>query len=436
MIDTIFALSSGSPPAGIAVIRISGPDALAVHRTFTTGRATDLAARHARLVSLRDPASAGILDRCVAIHFPGPGSATGEDIVEWHVHGGRAVVQAVLRALEDYGQQHGTARPAQAGEFTRRAFENGRIDLNEAEGLADLLSAETETQRKAALRMAEGHFSRRIEGWRVRVLFLAAMVEAQLDFSDEDDVPEEGQSHDLKVEIISLRRELEHELERPSAERLRDGIAVIIAGPPNAGKSTLLNALAGRDAAIVSDIAGTTRDRIEVPVAIGGIAFLLTDTAGLRDETEDTIEAVGIERSRQAMEAADIILWLGDPKAKPRDDAIAIGARCDAPDFQASDAYDLLLSVRQGTGLDALTALLCERAASVLPGEGAYVLHQRQRSALAELVDCLTIAQDNDDWLIVAEELRRARNIIDRLTGKAGVEDMLDGLFGRFCIGK
>jgi len=432
VIDTIFALSSGSPPAGIAVIRISGPDALIVHRAFTAGRATDLAARHARLVSLRHPASADILDRCVAIYFPGPGSATGEDIVEWHVHGGRAVVQAVLRALE----QHGVARPAQAGEFTRRAFENGRIDLNEAEGLADLLSAETETQRKAALRMAEGHFSRRIEGWRVRILFLAAMVEAQLDFSDEDDVPAEGQSHDLKVEIVSLRRELEHELERPSAERLRDGIAVIIAGPPNAGKSTLLNALAGRDAAIVSDIAGTTRDRIEVPVAMNGIAFLLTDTAGLRDETEDAIEAVGIERSRQALEAADIILWLGDPAEKPRADAIAIGARCDAADFQTSDDYDLLLSVKLGTGLDTLTDLLCERAASILPVEGEYVLHQRQRSALAELVDCLDIAQDNSDWLIVAEELRRSRNIIDRLTGKAGVEDMLDGLFGRFCIGK
>lgn len=426
MTDTIFALSSGAPPSGIGVIRISGPSA----GSAIIALAGDLPSpRRARLSLLTDPRDGGVLDRALVLWFPGPGTATGEDLAELHCHGGRAVIAAVEEAL---GLLPGLRR-AEAGEFTRRAFANGRMDLNAVEGLSDLLAAETQQQRRTALLMAEGHFSRRVDGWRRTLLDLSAMTEAALDFSDEDDVPDEGIEARIGEGICALAEDVEAVLAAPSAERLRDGVRVVLAGPPNAGKSTLLNRLVGRDAAIVSDIAGTTRDRIEVPAALGGVAFLFTDTAGLRAETDDRIEAIGMERARGALEAADIILWLGSADEAPRSDAVLVAAQCDRAD---EDRPGLRLSAVTGEGMGELVSLLLDRAKDLLPGEGDYALHQRQRDAAALLQSHLSAAHASGDSLIVAEELRQARHAIDLLTGQAGTEDMLDRLFAGFCIGK
>jgi tRNA modification GTPase len=424
--DTIFALSSGAPPAGIAVIRVSGPQARAALEALARRVPPP---RTVSLALLKDPRDDGPLDRALLLWLPGPHTVTGEDMAELHCHGGRAVVAAVEEAL---GAMPGLRR-AEAGEYTRRAFAHGRMDLTAVEGLADLLAAETQSQRRAALLMAEGHFSRRIEGWRGTLLDLSAMAEAALDFSDEDDVPDAAIEARIGAGIATLAQDVDAILAAPSADRLRDGVRVVLAGPPNAGKSTLLNALVGRDAAIVSDIAGTTRDRIEAPAAIGGTAFLFTDTAGLRGETGDAIEAIGIDRARAALAAADIILWLGDADALPRDDAILVAAQCDRAD---ADRPGLRLSARTGEGMDVLIALLLSRAAALLPGEGDYALHARQRQRVGQVRDHLLAAGSTADLLVAAEELRLARAAIDALTGQAGTEDMLDRLFSGFCIGK
>ena len=425
MTDTIFGLSSGAPPAGIGVVRVSGPSARAALESLAQRVPPP---RQASLALLTDPQDGAPLDRALILWLPGPGTVTGEDLVELHCHGGRAVVAAVEAAL---AAMPGLRR-AQAGEFTRRAFLNGRMDLNAVEGLSDLLAAETQQQRRAALMMAEGHFSRRVEGWRRTLLDLSAMAEAALDFSDEDDVPDAAIERRIGTGIAALGEEIGTALAAPSAERLRDGIRVVLAGPPNAGKSTLLNALVGRDAAIVSDIAGTTRDRIEVPAAIGGTAFFFTDTAGLHEGTGDAIEAIGMDRARAALDAADIILWLGDAADLPRADALLIAAQCD----RDATRPGLQLSARTGEGMDSLVATLLDRAAQLLPGEGDYALHARQRARVGELLAHVEAARHSDDLLVIAEELRQARRAIDALTGQAGTEDMLDRLFSGFCIGK
>jgi tRNA modification GTPase len=431
--DTIFALSSGRPPAGIAVIRISGQLSFYINGLFANN--DDPPLRVAQLRTLRKPGSGDILDQVLVLGFRGPHSATGEDVIEWHCHGGQAVVRAILDAL--HGQTADMdLREAQPGEFTRRAFENGRIDLNEAEGLADLLSAETETQRRSALLMAEGHFSRRLDGWRTDLLRCAALTESLLDFSDEDDVPDEGAVGELKSSLCRLGDDMQAQLAAPSAERLNDGIRVVLAGPPNAGKSTLLNALAGRDAAIVSDIAGTTRDRIDVPVSLNGIAFTLTDTAGLNEKSEDRIEQIGIDRARVAIDQADILLWLGAPSDCPREDAVRVSAQMDRVDWQADGGTDLAVSAVTGENMDKLVDLLCEQASHLIPAEGSYALHARQRESVSRMKAEIAQALTQDDLLIVAEHLRMALGEMDRLVGRAGVEDMLDTLFGRFCIGK
>jgi tRNA modification GTPase len=422
--DTIFALSSGTPPAAIAVVRISGPEADAALEALT---GTLPAPRIARLAALRHGGER--LDDALVLRFPGPHSATGEDVAELHLHGGRSVVAAVLAAL---GGMEGL-RPAAAGEFTRRAFENGRIDLAEAEGLADLLAAETQSQRRAALALAGGALSRQVEQWQQQLLAAAARIEAELDFDDEDDVQarDKGEAGD---EIAALADELELWLNRPIAERLREGLRVVIAGPPNAGKSSLLNALAGRDAAIISEVAGTTRDLVEAPTAIGGTPFLLVDTAGLR-ESGDPVEAIGVERAQASLAAADLILWLADPDSCPdQERAIVVHAKADlaTPDPRA----DVAVSARTGEGIDRLVALMTERASALLPAEGEVAINARHRRALADCRDWLGEAMAADDPLIVAEALRQARTALDRVTGRAGVEEMLDALFARFCIGK
>ncbi|NYF32759.1 tRNA modification GTPase [Sphingopyxis sp. JAI108] len=431
-------MSSGMPPAAIGVVRVSGPGAReALHAL--AGRVPKV--RRASLADLKD-ADGAALDRALIFWFPGPATATGEDLAELHLHGGRAVVAAVEASL---GAMPGLRR-AEPGEFTRRAFENGRIDLAEAEGLADLLAAETESQRVQALGMASGHVSRAVAGWQDRLLGLMAGAEAELNFADEDDV-ETGD--DVARRLISgmgaLAGELGEWLARPAAEVIAEGLSVVIAGPPNAGKSTLINALAQRELAIVSPVAGTTRDVIETPLALDGIAMRFSDTAGLRAESTDDIEIIGIDRAKAAVERADILLWLGPPKEAPdHPRAILIAAQLDrwrgdaAAEAEAALA-DIALSAATGEGMEKLHRYIVEMARTLLPREGEAALRQRQRAALAEAKQWLEIetgSREARDLILLAERLRLAGTALDRITGRAGVEEMLDALFGRFCIGK
>jgi tRNA modification GTPase len=382
----------------------------------------NLVPRHATYCRFRR-SDGGVLDDGIALWFPGPGSATGEDLAELHLHGGRAVVAAVLAELDCQGG----LRPATAGEFTRRAFENGRIDLAQAEGLADLLAAETEGQRQSALVLAEGALGAKVAIWQDSLLQIAARVEADLDFSDEDDVG--GSAVDAPLAM--LLEDVAVLLDAPPAERLRDGVRVVLAGPPNSGKSSLFNALIGRHAAIVTDIAGTTRDRIEAPILIDGAPLLLIDTAGLRDDAADSIEAIGIARTGEALASADIILWLGDAADAP-DGALLVVTKGDLGRFGPGRVVSSLT----GDGMTELRMELLTRVHQLLPRPGALALHQRHRSILAAFVTELSAARAVGDLLIRAEHLRQARAKLDALTGRAGVEDMLDALFGAFCIGK
>jgi tRNA modification GTPase len=426
------------PPAAIGVVRVSGPQAGAALKALA-GRLP--APRQASLSELKD-ANGALLDRALILWFPGPATATGEDLAELHLHGGRAVVAAVEAAL---GAMPGL-RPAVAGEFTRRAFDNGRIDLAEAEGLADLLAAETESQRVQALGMASGHVSRAVAGWQDQLLALMAGAEAELNFADEDDVEVgDAVARRLIAGMGALSGELGEWLARPAAEIIAEGLSVVIAGPPNAGKSTLINALAQRELAIVSPIEGTTRDVIETPLALDGIAMRFSDTAGIRVEGADVIEAIGIDRARAAVEGSDILLWLGPPKeAPPHPRCITIAAQADrwsgnaAAEAKAAHC-DLILSAATGEGMDKLHRTIVDMARTLLPREGEAALRQRQRAALAEARAWLTIeagSREARDLILLAERLRLTATVLDRITGRAGVEEMLDALFGRFCIGK
>lgn len=428
MSDTIFAVSSGAPPAAIGVIRISGPRAgVALHSL--TGR--DVEPRRASLARLTDEAGV-VLDEALVLWFPGPNTATGEDLAELHCHGGRAVLAAVQSAL---GAIDGL-RSAQAGEFTRRAFANGQIDLNEAEGLADLLSAETELQRAAAMASASGAVSGQVEDWRTRVLQLSAQIEAALDFSDEDDV--EALPESFTWNIGALVGEIEAWLERPRSEALKNGFRVVLGGPPNAGKSTLFNALVESEAAITSPIAGTTRDVIERNVAIDGVPFCFVDTAGVRTEageTSDTIEIEGIDRARKQFAAADLVLWLGEEGQGPKG-SWEIAARSDADDFATKPSAKHTISAVSGEGVIDLKRAIVETARQSLPNAGEAALSERQHTLLSNAATALREAQSLTDQLLIGEELRRARLAFDALIGSAATEDMLDTLFGRFCIGK
>ena len=419
--DTIFALSSGRPPAAIAVIRISGPDA---HQAAGAIAGDLPPPRSAAVRELRHPGSGERLDEALVLRFDGPASASGEDSVEFHCHGGRAVVDAVLRALQEIDG----LRVAEPGEFTRRAFENGRIDLTEAEGLADLIEAETETQRKAALALAEGGLKRQIADWQERLLTLSAMAERAIDY-DEEDTPLDST---LMDGCATLAGELNAWLARPRVEPLKDGVRVVVAGPPNAGKSSLVNMIAGTERAIVTDIPGTTRDHIEVPLALAGTPILLTDTAGLRT-SEDVVETIGVERAEALIAAADVLVWLGDTEAAlqhPR--LVRVHPKADLGGDRQAEA--LPVSAKTGEGLAALLERIGELAKSMIPSEGALALNRRQAAELAVAAESL--ASQSDDVVLVAENLRAARAAFDRLTGRAGMEDVLDALFARFCLGK
>jgi tRNA modification GTPase len=422
---TIYALSSGRPPAAISIIRISGPRA---HEAGVRIAASLPEARTAAVRELRDPANGDLLDKALILRFDSPASSTGEDVLEFQCHGGRAVVDAVLRALSGIDG----LREAVPGEFTRRAFENGRIDLTEAEGLADLIEAETESQRKAALAVADGGLRKQIEDWQERLLTLSARAERAIDYDEEDEAIDPA----VLGDCAGLGAELSSWLERPRAEPLKDGIRIVVAGPPNAGKSSLLNVIAGQERAIVTDVPGTTRDHIEVPLSLAGVPLLLTDTAGLR-HTQDRVEAIGVSRAEALVEAADILLWLGDPsESPPHPRLVRVHMKADLPERRAASKGSIAVSAVTGEGLKTLLECVAELAKALLPAEDAIALNRRQAQHIAEAADALGAAATAVELVIVAENLRRARSAFDRLTGRAGVEDVLDALFSRFCLGK
>ena len=423
--DTIFALSSGAPPAGIAVIRMTGPaagDALG----RLCGKVPE--PRVATRVFLRD-AENEILDDGLVLWFPAPRSVTGEDVAELHLHGGRAVIAAVERAIAAIPG----LRRAGAGEFTRRSFANGRIDLAEAEGLADLLAAETEWQRRAAIKSAGGLLSRKVEAWREQLLRFSAEVEAALDFDDEDDVG--GLRDSFHEELRGFGADLDDALALPSAEPLREGFRVALAGPPNAGKSTLFNALIEDEAAIATPIAGTTRDVLVRPVALCGLPFSFVDMAGVHDQSDDQIESIGIERALREIERADLVLWLG-PQGDGPAGAWEIDAQCDLIDKLRKRAPAHRISAITGEGLEELKSSLVDHARHSLPGPGDVALNARQRDLVAHAALHLREAGRLSDPLLIAESLRMARQAFDTLLGRTATEDLLDTLFGRFCIGK
>lgn len=436
--DTIFALSSGRLPSGVALVRISGPAARAA-ALAVAGAVPP--ARHATYAVLRAPGTGEALDRGLVLFFEGPRSATGEDLLELHLHGGRAVVAAILSTLSGLDG----FRPALPGEFTRRAHANGKMDLAEVEGLGDLIAAESEAQRRQALAQASGVLSRRVAGWRARLIRALALVEATIDFADEDDVPEDLTGPAL-LETGLLREELAAALaDSARGERVRDGLSIAIAGPPNAGKSTLLNRLAGREAAIVSHRPGTTRDVLEVHLELAGQAVTLIDTAGLR-ETDDEVEAEGIRRARARAASADLVLWLSEAGAPPPPElahALAVRTKADKVETGAAAPRDagpvLAISAATGQGIDELIALIEARAAELGGGEPALITRERQRlalrDALAHLDRALARAGGGGEDLL-AEDLRLAARALDALVGRVDMEDVLDALFRTFCIGK
>ena len=429
---TIFALSSGRPPAAISVIRISGDDA---HRAAELVAGTLPEPRTARLCEFVDPDSGELIDHGLVLRFDGPASATGEDIIELQCHGGRAIVDRLLAALA----QITGLREAAPGEFTRRAFENGRIDLTEAEGLADLIEAETESQRKAALMLAEGGLRREITGWQERLLALSAIAERAIDHDEDDLAPDPR----LVGGCGELAAELREWLGRPRIEPLKNGVRVVIAGPPNAGKSSLINVIAGQERVIVSDRPGTTRDHIDVPLSLGGLPINLTDTAGLR-ETMDEVEAIGIERASRLVSTSDVVVWLGSEiEAPDHPRLIMVRAKADllvgkekGAVLPGDDGEFLAVSSVSKVGVQELLKRIESCARTALPGEDRLALNRRQASLLEEAEAAIDSASRALDVLLIAEDLRHARSAFDRLTGRAGVEDVLDALFSRFCLGK
>src|SRR4249919_3078148 len=479
--DTIYALSSGRPPAAISVVRISGPRAGVALKTLI-GRIPD--PRQAALARVRGR-DGEIVDQALALWFPGPRSETGEDVAELQLHGGHAVIAAVIAAL---GRIEGL-RLAEPGEFTRRAFENGQLDLTQVEALADLVSAETQAQRRQAFQQLRGLLGNRAELWRRRVIEAQALVEAGIDFSDEGDVPQGLVTRALRI-VGPLAAEITQAVAGAGrGERLREGLCVAIAGPPNAGKSTLLNRIAGREAAIVSPYAGTTRDLIEVHLDLGGLPVTFLDTAGIR-ETEDPVELEGVRRARERANSADLVLWMVEEGEGATSPLAALPAAekpaVTAPIWIVRNKIDLVqrnerqsqsngrnestrrvnkpltdmvnerlagmnefgfspneltfdLSAKSGEGFDALLEQLTKHAETYLEGaEAALVTRERHRRTLEDVVAALQRASrvDPDREDLLAEELRIAAQSLGRLTGRVDVEDVLDVIFRDFCIGK
>ena len=449
--QTIFALSSGRPPSAIAVVRVSGTEA----GTALVSLAGKIPApRIATRALLRDP-NQQPLDDAVVLWFPGPASATGEDVAEFHVHGGRAVLAVLFAALSNFENM----RAAEPGEFTRRAFENGKLDLTEAEALDDLIHADTERQRHQALRQLKGLLGERARDWRARIIEASALIEAGIDFSDEGDVAAE-----LIAPAMTKVKALLDEIEEVHAaqgrsERLREGLVVAIAGPPNVGKSTLMNQLARREVAIVSPHAGTTRDVIEVQLDLDGYPVTVIDTAGIR-ETDDPVEQEGVRRARARAAEADLVLWMVDAepamdshegsaplwmvrnKIDIRGDATGEGnsaGRWAGDSSSRPGSGGFRISARRGDGIPELIAALVVFAQDYFGSDtGGLIGRTRQRkllqAAAASLHRSIAVAGEGEE--LVAEELRLAADSLGRLLGRVDVEDILDVIFSTFCIGK
>jgi len=434
--ETLFAPASAAGRAAIAVWRLSGPR-VAEGLRLLTGDALP-APRRASVRTIRDPGTGAPLDQAVVLWFPGPASFTGEDAAELHTHGGRAVAEAIGAVL---GELPGF-RMAEPGEFSRRAFLNGKLDLTEAEAIADLAAAETDAQRRQALAQAGGALAALYDGWRVQLISLRAHLEADIEFPDEDIGDPVAQ---LSGQLNLLRSEIAaHLADARRGERLRDGLTVAVVGAPNAGKSSLVNALARREVAIVSPEAGTTRDLIEVHLDLGGYPVVLVDTAGLRD-AGGAVEAEGIARARRRAEAADLVLALFAADAPPdaetmalRDDrTIIIASKADLQDRRLPYPDAVVLSVATGAGLDTLIGILTARVGDLLAERGAPPpTRARHREALAQCVAALDAAIGVPLPELAAEELRRAGDALGRITGRIDIEDMLDAVFRDFCIGK
>lgn len=448
MTDTIYALSSGPVPCGVAVIRITGPLAGKAIELFTPRLPP---ARQAALRALRG-ADGQVIDYGLVLWFPGPRSETGENMAELQLHGGKAVVQGVFAVLSEAG-----LRLAEPGEFVRRAFQNGKLELTAVEGLADLIAAETEVQRRQAVQQAGGALTKPAERWRETLIDLRAEIEAQLDFSDEGDVAE-GLPAEFWLRLAALKSEMEAAIRgTASAERVREGFRVAILGIPNAGKSSLLNALARRDVAIVTSEAGTTRDVLEVPLDLNGYPVVLYDTAGLRN-TASAAEVEGVRRARRTADQADLILWLSDsenPSPPPPDlPPISRWTVCTKIDLAPpSEGADAAISVVSGAGLAELSEKLAEIAGQSLGPGNALVTRRRQKDMILQALDALNAIENPGHSAsgtpdpfqsgsrppkeeITADLLRSASDAIGRLTGRVGVEDVLDRLFREFCIGK
>jgi tRNA modification GTPase len=437
---TIFALSSAPGKAGVAVIRLSGPRA-GPALAHLAGRVP--APRRATVAQLRDPGSGEALDQALVLWLPGPGSFTGEDVAELHIHGGRATVAGVLDAL---GREEGL-RLAEPGEFARRAFAGGRLDLAEAEALADLIDADTAAQRRFALRGMAGGIGARAEAWRGRALEALALAEAAIDFADEGDVPA-GLSGQARQAAAALAAEIAGVLDDDGGrgERLRSGAVIVVAGPPNVGKSSLLNHLARREAAIVSPHAGTTRDAVEVHLDLGGYPAMMVDTAGQR-EAADPVEQEGVRRARARAAAADLVLWLDDDPAFAAAPPAADGAplwrvrtKLDlAPEVGESPqrAGDFAVSTVRGDGVAALVAALAGWLRQEFEGgPEPLIARARHRAACEEAMAALGRAAAEAPPELLAEELRLAARSLGRIAGRVDVEDVLDRIFASFCIGK
>ena len=445
--QTIFAVASGRARSGVAVVRISGPGSRAAVEVLSGSLP---APRRAVLRNLVSRETSEPIDQALVLWFPGPQSFTGEDVAEFHVHGSPAVLAALLAAL---GRLDGF-RPAEAGEFTRRAFHHGKLDLTQVEGLADLIEAETEAQRRQAFRQMDGAMGEAYEAHRAGLVRSLAYVEAEIDFPDESDVPEDVAAaarsalEDVRASVAAMLDDGRR------GERLRDGLVVVIVGRPNVGKSSLLNALARRDAAIVSESAGTTRDVIEVHMDLAGYPVVLVDTAGLR-ETEDLVEREGVQRARARMEKADLVLWvtdyndaaLGPPSDIEGSQSVVVavnktdlpGTGCEAfPSLPDGSGVEWI-SAKTGEGLSGLVERISSIAAGVFEvGGDALVTRERHRLALE---DCLAhvdaaVAGWGGEAELVAEDLRMAARALGRVTGRVDVEDLLDVIFSDFCIGK
>jgi len=439
---TIFALSSAPGRAGVAVLRISGPNAGDIADRMASPRPDN---RYAALRRVRDPDTGEILDEALLLWMAGPRTETGEDMLELHLHGSPAVVRAVLDALS---RQPG-CRLAEPGEFTIRAFRNGKMDLAQVEGFADLIDAETEAQRRQALAQARGGLSKLYEGWRRDLIEASALAEAAIDFSDEGDVADDAFSRARAVVGRVLPAIAAHLDDNHRGEILREGFRVVLAGPPNAGKSSLLNTLAQRDAAIVSDEAGTTRDAIEVRLDLDGIPIILTDTAGIR-EPAGTIEREGIRRTISHAREADLVLWLSDstqpdtpipPEMLERGENyfLRLASKIDIPGNRHC-AGALSVSARTGAGVPELIAAIAARARerTADAASAPAITRTRYREQLTRCMNALQTFMHGraDEHELRAEDLRHAVLALGRITGRVDVEDVLGEIFGRFCIGK